>query len=155
MLEKQKETILKVLKQRESTKNYIDQYWFSYEDFLNPEDAFTDFACENFDGKQGYLDLIQNLRSADEIAKIFVDVYGYEEDRNEQFIHAETLIIFSKLSLAEIEQIFHESEDIFPSDIGEETDFSRQCFIVDKNGDLSSAEPLFHEGYFVYYCWWD
>jgi len=36
-----------------------------------------------------------------------------------------SLKIFSKLSPGEIRQIFNEPKDIFPSDIGEETDFSQ------------------------------
>lgn len=62
----------------------------------------------------------QNLLHIDENAKVFVQVYGMEND-NEPFVYADTLIIFSKLSLDRIKQIFNESEDIFPSDIGEES----------------------------------
>ncbi|MBR9942571.1 hypothetical protein KE502_01680 [Clostridiaceae bacterium Marseille-Q3526] len=68
--------------------------------------------------------MIEKLLSIDETAKIFVQVYGLEEDNNEQCITADTLIIFSKLSLYEIKQIFNEPKDIFPSDIREVTDFS-------------------------------
>ena len=38
-----------------------------------------------------------------------------------------SLKIFSKLSPGEIRQIFNEPKDIFPSDIGEETDFSQSA----------------------------
>lgn len=65
------------------------------------------------------------------------------------------LIIFSKVSLDEIKQIFNEPEDIFPSDIGEETDFSRPTFLIDDNGELIPGAKLFGEDCFVYYCWWD
>ena len=51
--------------------------------------------------------------------------------------------------------IFNELIDIFPSDIGEETDFSRQNYLIDENGNLVSVENLFDSGYSVYYCWWD
>lgn len=155
MCHKQKESILALLKSDETNKNYENKYWFSYKDFLDPTDSFTAFSCENLDGKQGYIDLIENLLSADETAPIYVEVYGFEEDDNEQFIYADTLIIFSKLSFPEMKQIFNESKDIFPSDIGEVTDFSRQEFIVDDNGDLVSIGDFSYDDYSAYYCWWD
>lgn len=155
MLEKQKETIMAVLKSAAADKNFTARYWFSYKDFLDPTDSFTAFSCENLEGKQGYFALIDNLLKADENAKVFVEVYGFEEDHDEQFIYADTLIIFSKLSLPEMEQIFNEPEDIYPSDIGEETGSLQRCFIVGDKGDLISAENLSNAGYSVYYCWWD
>lgn len=155
MLQRQKETVLALLKSAEESRDYGTRYWFTYKDFLDPTDDFTAFVCENLEGKQGYLALIDNLLNADETAKIFVEVYGFEEDHNEQFIYGETLIIFSKLALAEIEQIFNEPEDIFPDDIGEVTDLSQPYFIVGANGDLVPAVELFNDDYSVYYCWWD
>lgn len=157
MLPKQKETILARLKSDENNKNYQNRYWFPYKDFLDPVDDFTTFSCENLDGKEGYLALIENLYRKDEIAKVFVEVYGYEENHDEQLIYADTLIIFSRLSLPEIGQIFNEPEDIFPSDIGEETDFSRPTFIINESGDFVPIVPndSFFDGFSVYYCWWD
>ena len=154
MLQKQKEIILKLLKSQKANKNYENRYWFSYKDFLDTTDDFTAFSCENLDGKQGYIALIENLLNVDETAKIFVEVYGFEEYHNEQFIYADTLIIFSKLSLLEIKQIFNKPEDIFPDDIGEMNDFSRS-FMIDDNGDLVPAANLLNNGHSVYYCWWD
>lgn len=151
----QKGTILSLLKVDKTNRNYINNYWFSYKDFLDPTDDFTDFSCERLDGKQGYIDLIENLRSVDETAEIFVQVYGLEEDNGEQCICADTLIIFSKLSLYEIKHIFNESQDIFPSDIGEETDFSQSTFLIGDNGELIPSTKLFSDDYFIYYCWWD
>ena len=154
MLNRQKEIILELLKSDKANKNYTNRYWFSYKDFLDPTDGFTTFSCEDMDGKQGYIALIENLLKADESARIFVEVYGFDEIDNEQFIYADTLIIFSKLSLLEIKQIFNEPKDIFPSDIGEETDFSQQIFIIGDNGDLVPAANLSNNDS-VYYCWWD
>lgn len=155
MLKKQKETVLALLKYNEVNKNFKNRYWFFYKDFLNPQDNFTAFSCENFEGKQEYVALIETLLNADESAKIFVEVYGYEENDNEQFIYADTLIIFSKLSLLEIKRIFNEPKDIFPSDIGEITDFSQQNFIIDENGDVLAVENFVGDDCFSYYCWWD
>lgn len=155
MTQKQKEKILALLKSAETNRNYKNKYWFSYKDFLDPTDNFTAFSCEDLDGKQGYISLIENLLNADETAKIFVEVYGFEEDHDEQFVYADTLIILSKLSIGEIKQIFNEPEDIFPSDIGEVNDFPQHNFIVDDNGDLVRAANLSNNGYSVYYCWWD
>lgn len=154
MLQKQKETILALLKADEANKKYNRNYWFSYKDYLDPTDNFTDFSCENLDGKQEYITLIENLLNADETAKIFVQVYGLDEDNRDEFIYADTLIIFSTLPLPEIKRIFNESKDIFPSDIGELTDFL-QDFVVGDNGNLFPVESLFNSGYSAYYCWWD
>lgn len=155
MNNQQKGTILTLLKIDESNRNYTNNYWFSYKDFLDPTDDFTDFSCEHLEGKQEYFTLIEKLLSIDETAKIFVQVYGLEEDNNEQYITADTLIIFSKLSLHEIKQIFNEPKDIFPSDIREETDFSQPTFLIDNNGKLIPSVKLFGDDCFVYYCWWD
>ncbi len=151
----QKNTILTLLKVDKTNRNYTNNYWFSYKDFLDPTDDFTDFSCERLDGKQRYITLIENLLNIDGTAKIFVQVYGLEEDNNEQCICADTLIIFSKLSLYEIKQIFNEPQDIFPDDIGEETDFSQPTFLIDNNGELIPSTKLFNDDYFIYYCWWD
>lgn len=147
----QKQTILALLK---SNKSYENKYWFPYKDFLDLKDNFTAFSCENLDGKQAYLTLIETLLKTDETAKIFVEVYGFEED-DEPFIYADTLIIFSKLSLSEIQKIFNEPEDIFPSDIQKMPDYSEQLFIVEENGNLISIEDLLHNDYSIYFCWWD
>lgn len=155
MYQKQKETILALLESQKANKNYENNYWFSYKDFLDPEDDFTDFSCENLDGKREYTTLIENLLHVDENAKIYVEVYGFEENNNEQFIYAETLIIFSRLSLPEVKRIFNEPKDIFPSDIGVLTDSLQRSFVVDDNGDLFPAAELPLSGYSVYYCWWD
>lgn len=155
MNNQQKGTILTLLKVDKMNGNYTNNYWFAYKDFLDPADDFTDFSCERLDGKQEYIALIENLLSIDGTAKIFVQVYGLEEDNDEQCICADTLIIFSKLSLYEIKQIFNEPQDIFPSDIGEETDFSQSAFLIGDNGELIASTKLFSDDYSVYYCWWD
>ena len=151
----QKGTILTLLQVDKMNRNYTNNYWFAYNDFLDPADDFTDFSCERLDGKQEYIALIENLLSIDGSAKIFVQVYGLEEDNSEQCITADTLIIFSKLSLVEIKQIFNEPKDIFPSDIGEETDFSQPTFLIGDNGELIPSTKLFNDAYSIYYCWWD
>lgn len=61
----QKGTILTLLKVDEMNRNYTNNYWFSYKDFLDPTDDFMDFACERLEGKQGYIALIENLLSID------------------------------------------------------------------------------------------
>ncbi len=151
----QKGTIITLLQIDKMNRNYTNNYWFAYNDFLDPTDDFTDFSCERLDGKQEYIALIENLLSKDGSAKIFVQVYGLEEDNSEQCITADTLIIFSKLSLVEIKQIFNEPKDIFPSEIGEETDFSQPTFFIGDNGELIPSTKLFSDDYSIYYCWWD
>ena len=76
------------------------------------------------------------------------------EDKD-KVITADTLIVFSKLPLAEIKQVFNEPKDIFSDDIREETDLSQPTFLVGDNGELISITELSHEEQSVYYCWWD
>ena len=149
----QKETILTLLKTDKTNSDYTNNYWFTYKDYLDTTDDFTDFCCECLEGKHEYIVLIENLINKDKTAKIFVQVYGLED--KDQVVTADTLIIFSKLSLAEINQIFNEPKDIFPSDIGEETDFSQSAFLIGNNGELIPSTKLFHEEQTAYYCWWD
>ena len=42
MINRQKETILALLKANETNRNYKNKYWFLYKDFLEPIDDFTD-----------------------------------------------------------------------------------------------------------------
>ena len=149
----QKETILTLLKTDKTNSDYTNNYWFTYKDYLDTTDDFTDFCCECLEGKHEYIVLIENLINKDKTAKIFVQVYGLED--KDRVVTADTLIIFSKLSLAEIKQIFNEPKDIFPSDIGEETDFSQSAFLIGNNGELISSTKLFREEQTAYYCWWD
>lgn len=151
---RQKGTILTLLKVDKMTGNYTNNYWFDYKDFLDPTDDFTAFESERLEGKEEYTSLIENLLRIDENAKVFVQVYGMEND-NEPFVYADTLIIFSKLSLDRIKQIFNEPEDIFPSDIGEETDFSQPTFLIGAHGEIIPGVELYKEENSVYYCWWD
>lgn len=156
MLYQQKETILANLKFKDENRTCGNRkYWFSYKDFLDPTDPFTDFSCENQEGKRKYIALIENLLERDETAKVFVEVYGLEEDDSGQFIYADTLILFSKLSLPVITQIFMEPEDVFPSDIREAAGFIQQSYIIAGNGGLIPVANLFMNGCSVYSCWWD
>lgn len=131
MVQKQKETVLALLKSQISNKSYENNYWFSYKDFLNPTDDFTDFACENLDGKLEYITVIKNL------------------------LYADTLIIFSRLPLHKVKEIFNASKDIYPSDIGELPDFDQHNFIIDENGDLVPVSNSYNNEQSIYYCWWD
>ena len=108
----QKGSILTLLKTDEMSSNYTNNYWFSYKDYLDPTDDFTDFCCECLEGKREYIVPIENLINKDKTAKVFVQVYGLED--KDRVITADTLIIFSKLSPGEIRQIFNEPKDIFP-----------------------------------------
>ena len=154
MLHKQKEVILSLLKRNQSNKNWESRYWFLYKDFLDPADAFTDFSCENLDGKLEYITLIESLLNVDCAAKIFVEVYGIE-DNSGVGIFADTLFIFSKLSLPEVKKVFNNPKDIFPSDIGEIKIPFQQIFVIGDNGDLVPATKFFKKGDSVYYCWLD
>lgn len=155
MNNQQKGTILTLLNADNANRNYRNSYWFSYKDFLDPTDDFTAFVCESLDGKQGYIALIGNLLNIDETAKIFVQVYGLEEKGNESFVYADTLIIFSILPLEKVKEIFNAPKDIFPSDVGEETDFSQPTFLIGENGEVIPMTKPSDDEHFMYYCWWD
>ena len=155
MLHKQKEVILLLVEHNQSKKNWESRYWFLYKDFLDPADAFTDFSCERHDGKLGYIALIESLLNKDRDANIFVEVYGIDGDDKDVYIYADTLFIFSKLSLPEIKEVFNKPNDIFPSDVGEIKIPFQQIFVIGDNGDLIPATKFFKKGDSVYYCWWD
>lgn len=57
--------------------------------------------------------------------------------------------------LARIKQIFNKPEDIFPSDIGKEKDFSQQTFLIGEKGVIIPVTKPSSNEYSVYYCWWD
>ena len=93
----QKGTILTLLKVNEMNGNYTDKYWFSYEDYLDPTDDFTDFCCECLEGKHEYVVLMEELISKDKTANIFVQVSGLEDKAG--VILADTLIILDRKSV--------------------------------------------------------
>ncbi len=155
MNNRQKDTILALLKTDKANRNYVNHYWFPHTDFLDPADYFTAFACEQLDGKKGYTALIENLLAMDGTAKVFVEVYGLEKNGNEQFVYADTLVIFSRLSLEKVRQVFNEPEDIFPDDIGEESVFPQPAFLICENGEVIPCTELSDAGHSIYYCWWD
>ena len=95
----QKNTVLALLKEAEAHRNYTAKYWLSYKDFLDPTEGFAEFCGDYLEGKSRYIDLINHLQDKDETARVFVEVYGFEENDDEEFIYADTLIIFSKLPL--------------------------------------------------------
>lgn len=83
MNSRQKDTILTLLKADKANRNHVNHYWLSHTDFLDPADNFTAFVCEQLDGKKDYTALIENLLDMDGTAKVFVEVYGLEENGNE------------------------------------------------------------------------
>lgn len=124
----QKDTILTLLKTDKMNGNYTNNYWFSYKDYLNPIDDFTDFCCECLEGKIEYIALIENLINKDKTAKVFVQVYGLED--KDKVITADTLIVFSKLSLVEIKQVFNEPKDIFQMILERKQTCRNQLFLL-------------------------
>lgn len=156
MFQKQKETILFLLKSTYEKKKYADNYLIPYRDFFDATDDFTEFSCERLEGKQKYISLINHLLNVDENAHVFVEVYGFEEDNKDKWIYADTLIIFSNLPLSCMQQIFSKADNIFPSEIGELTGcFNENYRIIDKGGNLYPAVNLSNKCHSIYYCWWD
>lgn len=159
MPQKQKETILSLLKIAYENKNFFDVYLLPYKDFFDVTENFYAFNCEVLEDKQCYIDLIENLLGADENAQVFVEPYGIEADVDNTYIYGDTLIIFSKLTLDEVKSIFNNTDDIFPDDIGKITDFNERPYsVVDKTGNLCPADGFIsniNNGCCIYYCWWD
>lgn len=155
MFQKQKEIILLLEKAKFDSKDFGINYLLPHKDFFDCADDFTDFNCERLDGKENYLSLINQIVDADEIAKVFVSVYGFEEDENDTWIDADTLIIFSGLPFSYIQQIFNKSSEISPSDIDNIIDFDENYIIIDKDGNQSLAKALCNDNYYTYFCWWD
>ena len=73
----QKGSILTLLKTDEMSSNYTNNYWFSYKDYLDPADDFTDFCCECLEGKHEYIALIENLINKDKTAKSLCRFMGW------------------------------------------------------------------------------
>lgn len=155
MFQKQKETILSLVKAMYTNKNFTTNYLLPYIDFFDSTDDFTEFHCERLEGKKSYYSLIEQLLKEDENAQVFAEVYGLEEDENNVWIYGETLIIFSKLSLIKVEEIFNQSDEFFPDEIGEVVDFNERYILIDKNGNQSLASNLRKDNISVYFCWWD
>ncbi len=160
----QKETILKLLKSAYKNKNFSKSYLFSYKDYFNIKDGFTNFADERGIGKQEYLDLIENLLAEDKSAKVFVEVDEFEEYSDDRWIYADTLIVFSSLELSEIKNIFNRSEEYCPRDIGKLNDLGeyfgweeylgpQRYFVLDENGELICLSDL-DTNTSIYCCSW-
>lgn len=155
MLQKQKESILSLVKAKDISKDFSQQYLLPYIDFFDLGDNFTDFQCERDEGKALYVSFIESLTCTDKYAQIFVEIYGVEEDGDDFWIYADTLIIFSELSFSEIKQIFSKSKDVFPSEIGEIKEINEKDILIYKDGTQHLLVASCSRAYNFYYCWWD
>lgn len=98
----------------------------------------------------------KKIRGEDKMNRNYTINYWFAyDDNSEQCVYADTLIIFSRLLLDEIIQIFNELKDIFPSAIGREPDFLQEAFLIGSGGEIIPGAELFSDDYFIYYCWWD
>lgn len=154
MLKEQKELVLELVKRDYDKRDFRHNYLLSYKEFLDVDDMFTDFNCERALGKQQYISLIEKIIDKDKDAQIYVEIYGFEEEKFDIWIYADTLIIFSILSFQDIQELLDESSELFPSDIGEIDDISNDYKII-KNGHIYSVANIHKKLSNVYYCWWD
>ncbi|GEM_PF-1468483 len=153
-----RERILALLREREQRRDYSHNYLVPYKDYLDASDPFTDFNCERDEGKTNYMAMINRVAAMDPAAQIFVEVYSLEEDDDEAYIYADTLIIFSALPLADVKRIFSQSKDLFPSDVGELQDrdfYDKVNLVVTGDGALQPVDSFRGQGSHCYYCWWD
>lgn len=154
MQQTQKEVILSQIKDTQERRGFTNHFLIPYPDFLDLQDSFTAFQCERSTGKQAYQSLLNALVCADKSAQAFVEVYGYEEEKDDIFIYADTFFILSKLCLYEIKKIFDVPE-IFPSDVGEIKELSESNTVICSNGTKCPVTDWMHQNHSAYYCWWD
>ncbi len=155
MLQKQKEVVLTLVKTAYENRKFTHHYLIPYEDFFDIEDDFTDFQCERKEGKIQYISLIKQLMDKDENAQIFVDVYGFEEFGSDTWIYADTLIVFSELSLFQMKHLLYMRDDVFPSDVGEIEDITEDYVVINGEGIMRPVHELCSSSVKVYFCWWD
>lgn len=155
LLKPQKERILSLVKAAEKNKDFSNHYLLPYQEFFDTRHDFTEFNCERMEGKANYLTLIDELTSIDQDTKVFVEVSGFEEDGDDIWICADTLIISSKLYLSDIRQIFENPIDIDPSEIGSMEGFTEKDMVISKDGILHPMHELCDREYNYYFCWWD
>ena len=154
MLKEQKDWILEIVKKDYDKRDFNHSYLLSYKDFLDVDEMFTDFNCERSLGKQQYITLIEKITVKDKAAKVYVEIYGVEEEQDDVWVYADTIIIFTALSFQDIQELLNGSSDLFPSDIGEIEDITKDYKII-KNGQLYSATEIHTDLSNIYYGWWD
>lgn len=154
MLKEQKDWILEIVKKDYDKRDFNHSYLLSYKEFLDVDEMFTDFNCERSLGKQQYITLIEKITIKDKAAKVYVEIYGVEEEQDDVWVYADTIIIFTALSFQDIQELLNGSSDLFPSDIGEIEDITKDYKII-KNGQLYSATEIHTDLSNIYYCWWD
>lgn len=164
MNEKQKEQILQVLSQ----ENHNLHYLIPYEYFLDAKDNFTEFNCQRQEGKEEFLPAVWRLKELDHGCQVFADVWGIlpkslkESDHGcpiseEQWIYSESLIIFSSLSLEQVEDCFAVLMENYwyPSEIGTDEN-SLECWrIAEEALPVFKFSPVTIKPDHIYYCWWD
>lgn len=154
MHQQQKEKLLQLMKAARENRDYGKYYLTEYEEYLNSNESFTDFNCERGEGKLPYKSLIEKIINADEHAKIYVELYGFEEQPDDTFIYADTLIIFSRLPYEDINRLLNEPSDIFPSETGELENMTEVYTLV-KDGSLYPISDIVNPACKMYFCWWD
>ncbi len=154
MLQEQKDNILELIKCDYEKRDFNHHYLISYKEFFDIDEMFTDFNCERSSGKLQYISLIEKIIAKDKEAQVYAEIYGYEKQRDDIWIYADTLIIFSVLSFKEVQEILNESCDLFPSDIGEMDDMTEDYTLI-KDGYQCPAPQYYNKSNNIYYCWWD
>lgn len=156
--EKQKCIIMNFL----AKKDYGITLCVSGHEYLDTEEPFTEFNCQEMEDKKLYLEVINEVSALDPKAQAYVDIYGLEEDET-TFITSETLWLKTVLSIEDIEAIFRQMNDKYqcycsPSSIGiiSENEI-KKGILVDKNGRLieMSKELKMDGKNRLIFCWWD
>ena len=81
--------------------------------------------------------------------QFFID--NFDERSEGEFFHDFYQIVKYQ---GDIQELLNGSSDLFPSDIGEIEDITKDYKII-KNGQLYSATEIHTDLSNIYYCWWD
>ena len=150
-MQKQQKRPLSPSKTAEATRSYQTSTGSLIRIISTPMTTSRTLYARRLEGKQPYLDLIQQVLAADQTAKILCR-FTAMRNMNMRLIQihfvlsAETLLVLSRLSLSEIEHIFHAPEDIFPSDIGKNALTLHSRLLLSENMAIYCQRKLFIEG---------
>lgn len=118
----------------EELHDFSETIIFDADVFLKSD--FTEFWE---DGKDFVIKAIDSIRSKDENASFFIEMYGCDGERGQiDLIYADTIIIKTILSPSEIYAEFENAgEDTFPSDEVYEFTADKSYHFINDDGSLS------------------
>lgn len=139
----------------EDTRNYNQRILLSYDSFMDENEERTFFSDSD---KSFYNCAVSKLRNADNDIKIYVELYGTEDN----MIYGDTLLIFTSLTEEQISVIFSEADDetgeyISPSEISPCSYDNENIVIIDPDGSNTALSDKYDFKILITgkYLWWD